>query len=364
MSFFMPTKIYSGKDCVLKNASCFKGFGKRALIVTGRTSAKASGALDDVVKALSDNDISYCVFDKVLNNPTIENCFEGGKLAKEENVDFIVAIGGGSPLDAAKAISMYAANDIEPLQIFDGEQKNKPLAVIGIPTTAGTGSEVTQYSVLTVTSEETKKSFSTADTFMKLAFLDAKYTYSLPIEITIDTAVDALSHALESVLNRRTTVFSELYAKGALKLMKKPLLSLCEHKISHAEREDLLLASTYSGVAIAQTGTTVVHSMGYPLTYYKGLTHGRANGVLLSSFVRGCDNESHELVLELMGYLGLGSVDEFDELLLKLMPKRDLLTDEEARSFAEKAICARNVASCPWDITKEDEYKIFSKLVK
>lgn len=361
MNYFMPTKIYSGRDCVLKNSSIFKAYGKNALIVTGKTSAKVCGALKDVETALGENGITYSIFDKVLNNPTVENCFEGGKFAKEIKADFIVAIGGGSPLDAAKAISMYAANDIEPLKIFDGEQKNKPLPVLAIPTTAGTGSEVTQYSVLTVDAEETKKSFSTSDTFMKIAFLDAKYTEALPISITIDTAVDALSHAFESILNKRSNIFSELYAKEAIKLSGKAINSLKNGKLSFEDRENLLLASTYAGVAIAQTGTTIVHSMGYPLTYYKGLTHGNANGVLLAYFVEVCDKVKHETVTELLGYLGLKTVEEFDELLKQLLPDRSIITKEEAKQFAKKTILAKNVASCPWNVTEEDEYNIFLK---
>lgn len=364
MSFYMPTKIYHGKECIKKNASLFKKFGKKALIVTGKSSAKKSGALDDVIKALSENNISYDIFDKVLNNPTVENCFEGGLAAKETKADFIVAIGGGSPLDAAKAISMYAANDMLPMQIFDGEQKNKPLPVIGIPTTAGTGSEVTQYSVLTVDSEETKKSFSTPDTFMKIAFLDAKYTSSLPMDITIDTAVDALSHAFESILNKRTTVMSELYAKEAIKLIGKTLTPLLNKNILYDDRKNLLLASTYAGIAIAQTGTTIVHSMGYPLTYYKGLSHGNANGILLASFLDGCDKVNHDLVSSLLKSMGLESLQEFDEILNSLMPERNIITQEEAKTYAKKAIKAKNVASCPWDITETDEYNIFSKLIK
>ena len=364
MSFYMPTKIYSGKDCVLKNSSVFSTFGKKALIVTGKTSAKASGALDDVLNVLSTNEIDYEIFDKVLNNPTIENCFEGGKIAKQFSSDFIVAIGGGSPLDASKAIAMYATNDIEPIDIFDGEQKNKPLPIIAIPTTAGTGSEVTQYSVLTVDSEETKKSFSTNDTFAKVAFLDAKYTMSLPLGITIDTAVDTLSHSLESILNKRTNVFSELYAKESLKLTGQALDALISGNVDYQTREILLLASMYAGVAIAQTGTTVVHSMGYPLTYYKGLTHGNANGLLLSSFLEGCEKANHNLVYELLGYLGLKDLNEFDEVLIKLMPERNILSDEEAKYFASKTILAKNVASCIWNITENEEYSFFAKLKK
>ena len=364
MSYYMPTKIYSGKDCIKNNASIFAKFGKKALIVTGRTSAKACGALDDVIYVLKENNISYDVFDKVLNNPSVENCFEGATFAKETGCDFVIAIGGGSPLDASKAIAMYTTNDIAPLDIFNGEQENKPLPIIAIPTTAGTGSEVTQYSVLTVNSEETKKSFGTKDTFPRVAFLDAKYTMSLPLYITIDTAVDAISHALESVLNKRSDIFSELYAKEALKLSGKVLPKLISGELTIKEREILLLASTYAGVSIAQTGTTVVHSMGYPLTYYKGLAHGNANGLLLSSFMEGNSKVNPSLVNELLGYLNIKDLKEFDEILRKLLPKRDILTKDEAKTFAQKTIKAKNVASCPWDITEADEYNIFSKLVK
>lgn len=360
----MPTKIYSGKNCVKNNASVFVSFGKKALIVTGKNSAKACGALDDVIFALEQNNINYDIFDKVLNNPSVENCYDGAMFAKEAGCDFIIAIGGGSPLDAAKAISMYATNDISPLEIFNGEQKNKPLPVVAIPTTAGTGSEVTQYSVLTVNSEETKKSFSTKDTFAHIAFLDATYTMSLPLFITIDTVVDALSHALESILNKRTNTFSELYAKESLKLIGKVLPKLILGELTFKERETLLLASTYAGVAIAQTGTTVVHSMGYPLTYYKGLSHGNANGVLLASFMEGNNKVNPALVKELLGYLNIKDIKEFDELLKKLLPKRDILTPDEAKTFAQKTIKAKNVASCMWDITEEDEHLIFAKLTK
>ena len=307
MSFYMPTKIYSGKDCVIKNASVFASFGKRALIVTGKKSAKLSGALDDVLNVLFKNNIEHQIFDKVLSNPTVECCYEGGKVAKDYKAEFIIAIGGGSPLDAAKAIAMYATNDIEPLDIYNGEQENKPLPIIAIPTTAGTGSEVTQYSVLTVHSQETKKGFSTPDTFARVSFLDAKYTLSLPINVTIDTAVDALSHALESVLNKDTTILSELYAKESIKLFGKALGALTKGELDYKTRENLLFASTYAGIAIAQTRTSVVHSMGYPLTYYKGLSHGYANGVLLPTFIEMCEKVNPDLVHELLGYMNLKS---------------------------------------------------------
>lgn len=148
LGFYMPTKVIVGKDCVRENSDVFK-IGKKALIVTGKKSAKLSGALDDVKYALEKNNIEYVIFDKVMSNPTVECVYDGAETAMEEEVDFVIAIGGGSPMDSAKAIALLAVSDIERKNLFDGNIGNKALPMIHIPTTAGTGSEVTPYAILT-----------------------------------------------------------------------------------------------------------------------------------------------------------------------------------------------------------------------
>ena len=111
LGFYMPTKVIVGKDCVRENSDVFK-IGKKALIVTGKNSAKLSGALDDVKYALEKNNIEYVIFDKVMSNPTVECVYDGAETAMEEEVDFVIAIGGGSPMDSAKAIALLAVSDI------------------------------------------------------------------------------------------------------------------------------------------------------------------------------------------------------------------------------------------------------------
>ena len=199
-SFSMPTRIVYGTGCVKAEAQRLV-LGKKALIVTGKTSAKASGALDDVLDVLS---TEYVIFNEVENNPRIDTVVRGSQLARESGCDFIIAIGGGSPLDAAKVIGVLAVNNVDPLSLYRDGWLHKPLPVVAIPTTAGTGSEVTQYAVLTIDEEETKKGLGGPDLFPATAFLDAKYTQSLPQSITVDTAVDALSHLVEILSNRAT----------------------------------------------------------------------------------------------------------------------------------------------------------------
>lgn len=203
-SFFMPTRIIYGAGSIKAEAESLV-LGKKALIVTGRKSAKASGALDDVLAALSTD---YVIFDQVENNPRVDTTVRGGKLARDSGCDFVIAIGGGSPLDAAKAIAVLAVNDVEPLTLYTDGWSNKALPIAAVPTTAGTGSEVTQYAVLTIDEEETKKGLRGPDLFPTKAFLDPKYTQSLPLDVTVDTAVDALSHLVEGYLSNRASPMS------------------------------------------------------------------------------------------------------------------------------------------------------------
>ena len=160
-SFYLPTRILAGRGVLSKNPE-FLRIGRSAFIVTGRKSAKLCGALDDVTGLLTAAGISYTVFDQISENPPLLTCYEGGRLAAEAHADFVVGIGGGSPLDAAKAIAAFAANQgIEPMDIYDAQKRTRrSLPIIAIPTTAGTGSEVNAYSVLTLPGGNKKKTFT------------------------------------------------------------------------------------------------------------------------------------------------------------------------------------------------------------
>lgn len=152
-NFFLPTKMIFGEN-VVQQAGDSLALGTKALIVTGRSSARLSGALDDVLKVLPGE---YVIFDEVENNPTVDTCIKGGELAKAENCDYVIAIGGGSPLDAAKVMAVLAVNQKHPLELYTSGWDKKALPIVAIPTTAGTGSEVTPYAVLTLEEEQTKK---------------------------------------------------------------------------------------------------------------------------------------------------------------------------------------------------------------
>lgn len=346
--FHLPTRVFSGADCVVKDAASFKILGKKALIVTGKNSAKVTGALADVESALSSQGLGYAVFDRVPPNPGFTEVREAAALARKEGCDFIVGIGGGSPLDAAKAIAVLATNDLTDEQLLTPPFFQAPLPIAAIPTTAGTGSEVTQYAILTNDKLQTKSNVSHESVFPKLAFLDARYTLALPRHVTVNTALDALSHLTEGALANRGTPLSFSLALQGLSQLGPCLKFLSANAEAPLEwREKLLLASNVAGMVIAHTGTTAVHALGYSLTYFKDIDHGRANALTLGVYLTYMGERHPEKVGTMLAALGLPDTAAFRALLDSLLGKREHLTDDEVAKFSSIAIGARNIANTP-----------------
>jgi alcohol dehydrogenase class IV len=360
--FYIGTKVLFGKECVKENKDEFKKCGIRALIVTGKRSGKASGALDDVTEVMNELGIEYSIFDKVENNPTLENINEGGQAARKFGADFIVGIGGGSPLDASKGIAVLATNDIEPVELFSGIFKNMPLPIIAIPTTAGTGSEVTPYSVITRPDRQTKLSFNSEYVFPKVAFLDAKYTESMPYRVTVNTSVDALSHAVEGYLSKRSNAMSDILAAESIGLFGDCIQSLLSQRIDFMTREKLLYASMLAGMVISQTGTTLIHVIGHSLTYLKGIPHGEANGLLMEEYLRFNYEHAKEKTDNILRLLKLNSIDEFGKVFNKLIPNNLVLSEQEIESLTALSIDQKGMRSNIRAVTSDDLSGMLRKL--
>ena len=217
----IPVRIFSGRGCVARNAGRLI-LGRRAAIVCGRQGARASGALDNVTSLLKAAGTEYLIFDKAAENPPVALCHEGGRAASVFGADFVIGIGGGSALDAAKAVAAFAANPgSEPLDIYDPEKLVNPsLPLVLIPTTAGTGSEANAYSVLTLPDGKRKKTFTSEYSWARYAFLDPGYTMSLPRKYTISCALDAFAHGIESYLSPKATGLSSALALYAMNLIR------------------------------------------------------------------------------------------------------------------------------------------------
>lgn len=359
--FIIGTKVLFGINCIDEHKTIFNEFGKKAVIVTGKTSAKASGALDDVVKVLNEYGIRYMIYDKVQNNPSLENVKEGGDLARAFSADFVIGIGGGSPLDASKAVAVLAQNEIEPLDLYKNVFKNRPLPIIAVPTTAGTGSEVTPYSILTRNDMKTKMSFGNEDTFPVAAFIDARYTESMSYETTVDTAVDAFTHALEGYLSKRSMPVSDVLAAHAIKLFGECTDSLLNKKLDLNIREKLLYMSMLAGMVISHTGTTIIHGLGYSLTYFKDIPHGRANGFLIKEYLKYNYEAVKDKIDNVLSLLNISSIDAFGEIVDSLLPQKEALSEDEINLYASLAMKQRSTSYNARTVMEEDLAKILKK---
>jgi alcohol dehydrogenase class IV len=343
--FHMPTRVIAGPGCVLAGAGLLSKLGKRALVMTGKGSAKLNGSGRDVEEALASQGIAFSLFDQVDSNPGIENCRLAARVARFFNADFIVGIGGGSALDAAKASAILAKNALSDEGIFGNDYPGGALPVVAVPTTAGTGSETTPYAILTNDKIESKSSISWEGAFPVLAFLDSAYTASLPRRVAVNTALDALSHAVEGHLAVRSDPWSRALAYEALRSFGSCLPRLADGANDDELRSELLLAANMAGAVIAQTATTIVHAMGYSLTYFKGIDHGRANGLLLGPYLEFIAVTRSEGVREVLSALGLRDLDAFDALLDSLLGAREGLSPQEIKKFTGIALKTKHVAN-------------------
>ncbi|MBQ3140990.1 MAG: iron-containing alcohol dehydrogenase [Clostridia bacterium] len=351
---YMPTRVISGEGCLLKNAMELKKLGSRALLVTGKHAAAASGALDEMKTALAENGITYVHFDEIRENPLLITCHRAGEIAKAEGCDFVVAIGGGSVQDAGKAIAAFAANDLQPEEIYDFSKWEKALKIAAVGTTAGTGSEVTAVSVLTRENGQ-KKSITRPVLYASLAFADARYTASCGRELTFSTAIDAVSHALEAYFSAKSGDYSDGCALQALRLLV-PALNECAQTavFTKSIREDLYAGSLWAGLALNACGTCFPHPFGYLLTEQFGLPHGYACGVFLPEFIARAAKYAPQKADRLERETSL-SLNETARLIQKLTAHLQFgLTEELISAAAERFDGARNLLNSPGGFSKEE----------
>ena len=253
-------------------------------------------------------------------------------------------------MDASKAGAVLAANDMPPEGVYQQPYQNPPLPVIAIPTTCGTGSEVTAVSVLTAGRK--KKSFKTVDIIPRIAFLDARYIDRLPQDITVNTAVDALSHAAEGYMLKDGWT-SNMLAEEVFECFALCAPSLLEGQYTHEIRERLLFMAMLAGLVIVDTGTSAVHAMGYAMTTHRDVPHGRACGLLLGEYIALNYSARKEKTDRMLSLLRLHSLEDFIGLLSTLFGDQERYSEKELESFTavtfESAVSRAN----PVPMTKE-----------
>ena len=282
MSFSIPREIYYGENSLSKLADLK---GAKAAIVTGGTSMKRFGFLDKAISILKDGGIESIVIDGVEPNPSIKTVMSGAKTMLEFKPDWIVAIGGGSALDAAKVMwCFYEHPELKFEDIIEvGSMpalRNKA-RFIAIPSTSGTASEITAFSVITDTENHIKYPIVAGDMVPDIAILDPSLPMTMPAHITANTGMDVMCHALEALASIASTNFTEPYAVRAIELVKEYLPIAYSDPKNLEARENMHEASALAGMAFTNASLGLVHSLAHKIGGEFGVTHGLANAILL-----------------------------------------------------------------------------------
>lgn len=282
-----------------------KGYAKM-LVVTGPNVYK-KGLADELIRGLEENGVEYALFNRVVNNPTIDNIEEAYALYKAEGCDSIVALGGGSPMDLAKVVGARAAKPNKPVKKMKGLLKimKRIPDLYAIPTTAGSGSETTIAAVVSDSKTHEKYPINDLSLIPRYAILDPKLTAALPPSTTATTGMDALTHAVEAYIGRSNTKKTKESAEKAVKLIFDNLLKAYEHGDDIEARRNMQRASYYAGVAFTRAYVGYVHALAHALGGFYGTPHGLANSVLLPVVLEYYGESAHKPLARLAEITGI-----------------------------------------------------------
>lgn len=381
-NFTCAPATFFGEGALNNAAPYFKKYGKKALIVTGKIITK-SGLVAKLESFLADLGIESAVFNDLPGEPDDIMINNGLKVYKEEHCDFVIGLGGGTPLDSAKAI---AAMSVLPGKLADYAGKEMsgdfpPLVLI--PTTAGTGSEATKFLVFTDTATDAKLLLKGDDLLPDLAIVDYTFTISSPESITVATGMDALTHAVEAFTSKKANAVTDIFCKDAIKRIFKYLPQAVENGENKVAREQMSLAAYEAGICINNSSVTLVHGMSRPIGALFHVPHGISNAMLLVECLRFALDGAKEKFAELGKLIGAASysdsdVDASEKFLfaledltkaLKIPSLREYGIDlEKFESLEEKmatdAIASGSPANTRKSVVKEDIIRIYDILRK
>lgn len=378
--FFIPKKIITGEDALAAAGDRIANMGKKALIVCGPNVRKMAAA-GKVMEELEKRETAYAVYSDITGEPTDRMIDNGARVYLEEACDFLIGIGGGSPLDAMKAIALKAVcgGEMADYMGVSVEAKLPPMAAV--PTTAGTGSEATQFTIITDTKNDVKMLLKGESFMPDLAVVDPEFSVSAPRGVTASTGLDALTHAVEAYTSRKAQPLTDIFAVSAVRRIFQNLPEAYENGSSRNARKEMALAALEAGIAFNNASVTIVHGMSRPIGALFHVPHGTSNAILLHPCLKyvmdgaverfavlgreikaagGQDDDKSAAekfigeVRKLCRKCGIGSPDCYGiekEAFLEAVPK-----------MAEDAVASGSPANTRKKIQKEDIIKIYQSL--
>ncbi|MGM9566482.1 iron-containing alcohol dehydrogenase [Evtepia sp.] len=280
-SFHVPTNFVFGQGSIQKLHKQRLPGKKAMIVISSGKSTRANGYLDTVQDQLTQAGVEYAVFDKILANPVIANVMDGAVFGRENGCDFVIGLGGGSSIDAAKAIAMMIPNEGNYWDYIYGgtgggqRMKNKPLPIVAIPTTAGTGTELDAWTIITNEETNEKMSGGNKNTFPVLAIVDPDFMLSVPPKFTAYQGFDALFHSAESYINKTNNLMRDMIALKAIECVGRNLATACTDGGNVKAREQVAFGSSLGGLVMSVDNLCSEHSMEHPLSaYHPEIAHG------------------------------------------------------------------------------------------
>lgn len=311
-NMFLVPSILSGVKAIDDLGAHIEGKGTKALIVTDTFMIKF-GNVAKVTAALDKAGIGYAVFDGVAGEPTDKIVDAALNAYKENGCDFLVALGGGSPIDTAKAVGVLLAGEVKHLREYMGKAITvKVPYLVAIPTTAGTGSEATKFTIIADTEKNVKMLLAGPSVLPALAIVDPSFTMTAPPSVTANTGVDALCHCVEAYTSRKAQPLSDTFAKSAIARIHKNLPICFADGKNEQARLEMALGATEAGIAFNNASVTIVHGMSRPIGALFHVPHGLSNAVLLPACMKFAVKENTDRFAEVARIMGVAKADTPD----------------------------------------------------
>lgn len=337
--FIVPGQIITGSGALTMAEETLKGLGKKALIVTDKVMIQL-GNCAKVEAALKNQGIEYAIYSEVVGEPTDTMIENGLKVYKENGCDFLVALGGGSPIDSMKAIGSLVVNggNISDYmgKVIDVEMP--PL--VAIPTTAGTGSEATQFTIITDTKKDIKMLLKGKVLMPKLAIIDPQFTMTAPPKITAATGLDALCHAVEAYTSRKAQTLSDSFAMSAVKRIFKFLPVAFKDGQNEEARVQMSVAALEAGIAFNNASVTIIHGMSRPIGALFHVAHGLSNAMLMKECLTFALEGAYDRFADLGRAIGVAGAADEDKVAAEkfLVALEGIVKELETPTLAEFGI--------------------------
>ena len=343
----------------------------KILVISGKSSARKSGALQELRDVLSSHSLIFS--EGILPNPDLQMTREQIDRARQEKIDLVIGIGGGSTLDVAKVVALVASDDSSHLEeLLSGCRKinHRRKFLVAIPTTSGTASEVTPWSTLWDWNKRRKFSLQDHGLFPDLAIVDPTLMVSLPRQTTASTGMDALSHAIESCWSVDRNPISTAMAHSAMTKIIEWLPVACRQPKNLAARSQMALASLMAGIAFSQTKTAAAHSISYALTLYHNIPHGVACSITLPALLETNARGAPEVIQGILRVLGVKSVAGASKKLRNLMKEIGLhaclrdygIVKDDLTKLAQEGVYPERMKQNPVQLSEKQVLRILEEV--